>query len=266
MENKAFNVIRSIERLGVTDKGKKRAHARGRSYRAAVQLNDAGRKLLGDMTHAFVRLSDAPPSTKYPAWTVSIKGLSLHFTGKKGAVNLVFVTFPYFPWVKADSIVNLGTYAVALKEELDWQVKLNLWRKILQTEHFHRHLGKFFLHFPLITYRSNRKYSNLHYFATEQHDYVRFHVKYIGNDILLFAEYYDKPASIERIRRDAVIEQIGTVHLEERTDEVIPYFDVLQTGAHLKPLEDDEIIKLRHDMYRISCERRLMEREEIKNE
>ncbi|TDM12770.1 hypothetical protein [Macrococcus lamae] len=266
MKNQAFKVIRSIEKLGVTDKGKKRAHARGINYRSEVNLNDEGRRLLGHMTEGVVRLSDAPPSTKYPAWSVSIKGLSIHLAGNGTPVDLVFVTFPYFPWIKADSMVSIGTYAVALKEPSDWQVKINLWRKILKTENFNHHLGKFLIHFPLITYRKFRKYNNLHYFKTEQGDFVRFHVKFTADKIVLYAERYDVPASIECIRRNGKIHQIGSIHLKERIEEGVPYFDVLQIGSHLKPLESDEILQLRHFMYRISYERKLKEQEEMRNE
>lgn len=261
MKNKALKVITSIERLGVAEKGSKRAHAKGVNYHADVQLNEEGRQLLGDMTHAIVRLSDAPPSTKYPSWSVSLKGLSIRLSGNNQPVDLVFVTFPYFPWVKADSIVEIGNYAVALKEQSDWQVKLNLWRKILQIENFHQHICKFIRHMPIVTYRTHRKYYNLHYFRTVNDDFTRFHVKYINHQILLYTERYHQAASIEQIRRDGTVRHIGTIRLIQETDEQIDYFDVMQTGDYLRPLDDDEILLLRHYMYNISYERKKKERE-----
>ncbi|ULG74157.1 hypothetical protein [Macrococcus brunensis] len=252
----AERIINYIEMLGVHDKGLKRAHARGYYYDAKVELTPEGKALLGATERAVIRLSDAPPSKRTPEQFVSLKGLAIHF--EKTDSNFIFVNFPYFPFVKRESVLKLMTYVNAIKQTDDWFVRFNLVRKIGQLEGFGQRLGKFASHFPLSTLRKYQTYHNLHYYQTDK-DYVRFHVKY-EEDIKLYVERYIAPQSIEVLRNDGDIHEIGHLTITREIDRDLPYFELLKTGPHLKPLIEDDIIHLRDEMYQISAERRLNEK------
>ncbi|TDL94195.1 hypothetical protein ERX27_09675 [Macrococcus brunensis] len=256
MAKTAERIINYIEMLGVHDKGLKRAHARGYYYDAEVELTAEGKALLGDAQTAVIRLSDAPPSKRTPEQFVSLKGLTIHF--KETDSNFIFVNFPYFPFVKRESVLMLMTYVNAIKQADDWFIRFNLMRKIGQLENFGQRLGKFISHFPLSTARQYQTYHNLHYYQTDK-DYVRFHVKY-EDDIILYVERYTAPQSIEVLRNDGEIHEIGRLTLVREIDVDLPYFELLKTGPHLKPLINDDIIHLRDEMYQISAERRLNEK------
>ncbi|TDM13625.1 hypothetical protein [Macrococcus bovicus] len=252
----AERIINYIEMLGVHDKGLKRAHARGYYYEAKVELTSEGQALLGDTQQAVIRLSDAPPNKRTPAQLVSLKGLAIHF--KESDSHFIFVNFPYFPFVKRESVLMLMTYINAIKQTDDWWVRMNLMRKIGRLEGFGQKLGKFVSHFPLSTSRQHQTYHNLHYYQTDK-DYVRFHVVY-EDDIRLYVERYTAPCSIEVLRNDGDIRQIGRLTITREIDIDLPYFELLKTGPHLQPLREDDIIYLRDEMYQISAERRLNEK------
>ncbi|GGB09991.1 hypothetical protein ERX37_07760 [Macrococcus hajekii] len=255
MTTTAERIINYIEMLGVHDKGLKRAHARGYYYNATVELTDEGKVLLGDNTTALVRLSDAPPNKRTPEQLISLKGLAIRFNETDS--HFIFINFPYFPFVKKESILKFTTYVNAIKQTNDWMVIFNLLRKIGQLEQFGQRLGKLAKHFPLSTIRRFQIYHNLHYFKTEQ-DYVRFHVEY-HEDIKLYAERYSAPTSIEKIRHDGKVSEIGRLVITQEIEEDIPYFELLKAGPYLSVLPDDDIIQLRDEMYQISADRRLIE-------
>jgi len=251
----AERIINYIELLGVHDKGLKRAHARGYYYETNVELNKEGKALLGDNQKAILRLSDAPPNKRIPEKLISLKGLAIHF--KQTDSNFIFVNFPYFPWTKRESILMLMTYINAIKQAQDWSVRINLLNKIGHLENFGQKIRKFIHNFPVSPLRKFQTYHNLHYFRTD-HDYVRFHIKY-DQDIKLYAERYHEPASIEEIRHDGEVREIGRLVITREIESDIPYFKLLEVGPNLKILEDDNIIRLRDEMYQISAERRLAE-------
>ncbi|TDM02139.1 hypothetical protein [Macrococcus carouselicus] len=255
MTSIAERIINYIELLGVHDKGLKRAHARGHYYEAEVVLTDEGSALLGHNDKAIIRLSDAPPNRRTPEELISLKGFSIHFSDTDS--NFIFVNFPYFPWVRRESILMLMTYVNAIKQADDWFVRINLMRKIGQLENFGQKLGKFARNFPVSTLRKFQTYHNLHYYQTGQ-DYIRFHVKY-DQDIKLYVERYKQPASIEEIRHDGDVHEIGRLKITREIDTDIPYFELLKVGPHMKVLADDDIIHLRDAMYQISAERRRAE-------
>lgn len=263
MKKYARMIINAIDRSGGHDAGLKRAHAHGIHLTGKVKLNDIGESLFGAREEALIRLSDAPPNERHAPWTIPLKGLAIYLKGES-PVNLIFVTFPYFPWTKAKSIKNIAVYLSALKATDDWQVKLNLLNKTLHLEDFHRHIGKFVIHQPISVIRSLRKYYNPHYFVTKEGQYIRFHVYYANDVIELFAEYYKQPAPINEMRKDGEIKKIGEIQLQQEITESRPYFELLDVGPNLKPLDSDEIIHLRHEMYLISNERRQQEVETLK--
>lgn len=257
MKETAASIINAIEGMGVHDKGLKCAHARGVHYQGEVQLNKQGEALFGERKQALIRLSDAPPNKRHAPWMIPLKGLSIYLEGES-PVNLIFVTFPYFPWVKAASVKMLATYFHAMTATNDWQVRLNLINKALHVENFYQHLGTFLRHQPISVLREHRNYYNPHYYKTAE-DYVQFDVHYNHETIELFAVYYTSPAPISKLRHDGKRIKIGEIQLQQQIKESRPYFEVLDVGPYLTPLADDEILHLRHEMYLISNARRQAE-------
>ncbi|WP_414045301.1 hypothetical protein ACMGE7_12390 [Macrococcus equi] len=258
MKEKAHFIIHTIERLANVSKGGKRAHTKGFNYQGEVQLKELGKKLLGESTEAIVRLSDALTDRKHYTRLVPLKGLAIHFKGTV-PVDIVMVSFPYFPWTKADSIVKLAQYSNAIHDETDWKIKLNLMRHMLKIEQFHRHLKQFIVNQPIKTTFKDRVFYNLHYFKSNENQYIRFQAELKGNQVILFAEVHASPHSIAEIPCDYQRVEIGNIQLKSETTEQHEMFNVLEVGNNLKVLEDDEIIHLRAALYEVSNAHRLGE-------
>ncbi|TDM30867.1 hypothetical protein [Macrococcoides canis] len=252
MDNATF-IVDTIERYATTTRGAKRAHAKGKHFTGKLQLNATGQRIfdLKD-THldVIIRLSDAPPNRNVPSHLVPLKGLALHI--KQEHINIVMVTFPYFPWTKEASIVKIAQYVHAIHKSESKLLKLNLLRYLLKIEGFDKHLIKFILHQPIKT-SMNQTFHNLHYFKYNE-QFVRFHARKRNNQITLYAEIYDEIKPISELRKDAVIEEIGRIEITSETSENYTMFAPLKTGS-LEPIYD-EILNLRSQMYKISNQHR----------
>lgn len=257
MRDKARYIIDTIERLARVTKGGKRAHSKGFNYKGEVKLNDLGRALIGDSNDAVVRLSDALTDQQHSTRLIPLKGMAIRFNGDHPA-NIILVTFPYFPWNKADSIVKLAQYSQAIHDASDIKVKLNLVRYMSKIEGFNQHLVKFLIHQPVIPTFKGKVFHNLHYFKHEDH-YVRFQAELIGRRIALKAEIHSRPKPLDVIPKDFELVDIGSIELTTPIEEVIEKFDVLATGPYLTPSNDDEIIQLRSALYDVSHESRMRE-------
>ncbi|MCE4956639.1 hypothetical protein [Macrococcoides caseolyticum] len=258
MREKARYIIDTIDQLAHVTKGGKRAHAEGFNYKGKVRLNERGKSLLGNCSEAIVRLSDTLPDKEHSTRFVPLKGMAIHFESTI-PTNIVLISFPYFPWNKADFIVKLAQYCRAISKERDIRIKLNLLRYLLQIESLHKHLPKLIVNQPVIPSFKNKKYYNLHYLKHNEKGYIRFQTIIKDNIIELKAEIHDYAKSLDIITDDYVLVEIGTIELTNPMQEVIESFEVLQTGEYLKPLEDDEIIHLRSALYDISHQRRVSE-------
>lgn len=257
IKQQALDVVNMIEQLGVNDSGMKRAHARGIHYKGSIKLNERGTALFGERTNILIRMSDAPPNKRHPSWMIPLKGLSVYMEGQQ-PVNLIFVTFPYFPWTKAQSIVSLAIYANAVKQADDWRVKANIIRRMLKVESFHQHLGQFVKHLPRSIIRKYRSYYNPHYYEFKN-QFIKFHIIYHHHKIKLYAGYFETPYPINQLTTKNEIYEIGTITLNKQCAASRAYFEVYEAGPYLKPVADDEILQLRHEMYLISNQRRLNE-------
>lgn len=252
MDNATF-IVDTIERYATTTRGAKRAHAKGNQYIGKLQLNDMGKRIFNlDDTNldVIVRLSDAPPNRNVPSNLVPLKGLALHI--KQVHINLVMVTFPYFPWTKEASIVKIAQYIHAIHQSESKLLKINLLRHLFKIEDFNKHLMKFILHQPIKT-TMNQTFHNLHYFKYNE-QFIRFHARKKYNQITLYAEIYDEIKPISELRKDAVIEEIAHIELTSETSETYTTFDPLQTGS--LDAVYDEILNLRSEMYKISNQHR----------
>lgn len=244
-------IIDTIERYATVEPGLKRAHAKGTNFSGNIILNEVGKNVLGENYHAVVRLSDTPPNRNVPSVFVPLKGLAIHLNQTNA--NLVFVTFPYFPWTKIDSIVKIAQYIRAMNETSDLFVKLNLLKYILKVESFNDELIKFIRHLPVKT-TTNQTYYNPHYYVYND-KYVKLHVKKDGQVVRLMMETYETLLPISEVRNDGRTVELGTIELTETSEEVIESFDPTVTGL-LQPV-DDEILTLRKELYEISHEHRL---------
>lgn len=258
MKDKALYIIQTIERLAKTSKGGKRAHTKGFNYSGEVKLNVEGQKVLGQYHNARVRLSDALTAKNHITKLVPLKGMAIRFEGSN-PFDLVLVTFPYFPWTKADSIYKIAQYSNAIHDEDNVGVKLNLFRHLMKIEGFNKDLKKFIFNQPILPTFKEKTYYNLHYFKTNEGKFVRFRTTLKGETIILQAEIHQQPHPISELPNDFQLVEIGTIQIREAVKENIEVFDLFQTGSNLTPLADDEIIQLRSELYTISHQRRIAE-------
>lgn len=258
MKDKALYIIQTIERLAKTTKGGKRAHTKGFNYSGEVKLNVEGQKLLGQYHKAHVRLSDALTTKNHISKLVPLRGMAIRFEGSN-PIDLVLVTFPYFPWTKADSIYKIAQYSNAIHDANNVGVKLNLLRYLMKIEEFHKEWKKFILNQPILPTFKEKTYYNLHYFKTSDNQFVRFRTTLKGEMIILQAEIHQQPHPISELPNNYQLVDIGTIQLKEAAKENVEVFDLFQTGSNLTPLADDEIIQLRSELYTISHRRRIAE-------
>ncbi|TDM40340.1 hypothetical protein ETI08_09790 [Macrococcoides goetzii] len=258
MKNKALYIIQTIERLAKTSKGGKRAHTKGFNYSGDVVLNAEGQKILGQYHKAHVRLSDALTNKNHFTKRVPLKGMAIQFKGND-PIDLVLVTFPYFPFTQSDSIYKIAQYSNAIHNEENVGIKLNLIRHLMKIEGFNKDLKKFIFNQPILTTFKQKTYYNLHYFRTLDDQFVRFRTKLKGETIYLQAEIHQQPHPISELPKDFKLIDIGTIQLNEAAKEEIEVFDLYKTGSNLTVLDTDEIIQLRSEMYKISQQRRISE-------
>ncbi|GAB3056275.1 hypothetical protein ACFOU0_02415 [Salinicoccus sesuvii] len=248
MKTAADTIIDLIERFNVHDPGARRAHGNGANYRAEVLLNDAGKSLIGEVDHAVVRLSNVATSEKVPDWLINVKGCAIRFEHPARPIDIIGVTFPYFPFSTAHENIDLF---YRIHHFLESRSPLQFVR-IFGAGNLYRHLGRLVRWLPKDTNMAHSYYSAQNY----GEDALKFRLDYdtTTETIEVFAEQDDnmtdyKPKSGLYLGRVVINKAANSNEVK--------FMDAM--NAPLTHAPNGEIPLLRHFVYRRSFLGRMSE-------
>ncbi|TVT27057.1 DUF1722 domain-containing protein [Salinicoccus cyprini] len=248
MKTAADIIVDLIERFDVHDPGARRAHGNGVNYEAAVALNDDGKAIFGDIQKAVIRLSNVATSQKVPDSLINVKGCSIRFDHPARPIDIIGVTFPYFPFATASETMDLF-YRIHWFLDNKSPVRFV---NIFGAGNLYRHLGRLARWLPKDTHMDHSYYS-AHSYGT---DNLKFRLDYDTDTetIEIFAEH---DASITDYRPEDEV-YLGQVSINKDAKvQEIKFMDAL--NAPFDHLPKGEIPLLRHFVYRRSFLGRMSE-------
>lgn len=248
MKTAADTIVDLIERFDVHDPGARRAHGNGANYRAEVLLNEMGRAILGDVDHAVVRLSNVATSEKVPDWLINVKGCAIRFDHPARPIDIIGVTFPYFPFSTAYENLDLFYrihHFLANRSPLQFI-------RIFGAGNLYRHLGRLVRWLPKDTNMDHSYYSAQNYGT----DALKFRLDYntATETIEVFAEQDDAMTDY-RPKSELHLGQV-VIDKNMKTKE-IKFMDAMNAPFNHAP--NGEIPLLRHFVYRRSFLGRMSE-------